>query len=1363
MFRSIFLLCVCCLGYPLVALWAQNAVYEKITIEQGLSQGMIFDIEQTRDGFLWVATKDGLNRYDGYNFKLFANNPFDPFSLAQNSVNALFEDSRGLLWIGLDSKGLDVFDPKTGRFHHFPLDYKSEIIVHGTEVRRITELPDGSICVLKLGVGLIRIAVPEDWKNGLPAEPWLEKLSNPTRFTVATDAKAQPFPEAILDMALLRNGNLLVTSNHRQYLIVPSESTVQVINPGLTPFGSRWIAQGDEAFGGDLWVGQGQEIRCLRNGAIQNFFPPGAFCLLTLRKGKKGHVWLSLCGELWDLEPGEDPDFLKPDLAVDATITCVEQDRNGNLWLGTNGYGLRKVNVVSRLFHSGGQGLSPSGLWRSTTGRYFGKEITIIKEYFPATGQFAATSFFSKTPLDQLGLAFEPDGSIWLLCKEITASNEAMLKRFTPEGRLLKTFVFEAKIGNFDNLLRLRNGQIIVGAGNCRLVRFDPTLERFEYFSFAHLFGEKTSSVRVVALSEDERGTLWVGTQMGLVKCNLDGLSNKNGVDSQLFEANPANPAGLNNNSIASILPTPDGQIWLGTKGGGINVLNPQTGECRHITTADGLLNNVVYGILPGNRPGEFWCSTNRGLAKIMVLKNEPFEYDITTFTAAVGLQDNEFNTNAYFKADNGELLFGGVNGLNRFFPEELRPDTVPPSVYLIGLEINRKKADFGLPGSPLSVPLEMTRHIELAYDQNNISFEFAALDLTDPSKNRYRYRLVGLEGDWVEAGVGRFAHYSHLPSGHYKLLVQGSNGESAWRDAPPVTLIVHPPWYRSALAYFCYVLLLGWVVWRAYRFQIVRVKERGQLAFEQRETERVKALEQLKSNFFSNITHEFRTPLSLILEPARQLLKNPQDPLLTDKIRLIEKHGRRLQRLVNQLLDMAKLEAGQMPLELRRGDFGAAVREVFEVFLPLAEQRGVKMTLSQEQRALDEVDFDPGKIELILNNLLSNALKFTPSGGKVEINIAVAEAANAPALLKVAVSDTGIGIPPEALDRVFDRFYQVDASSTRTGEGTGIGLALSKELALRMDGDLTVRSTPGEGSTFILSVPMLRSADTVRWVPSDAEVPPFDAFGAPATPDTSINPDAQGLVALLIEDNADLRQFIAHSLSGTWQVVEASNGEEGEKKALDLLPDVIVSDVMMPKKDGFSVLETLKNNELTAHIPIIFLTAKADIESKLKGLRHGADDYLSKPFSTEELLARMDNLVALRRHLRAALARQPLATLDMAPPTDREATLSEPDRDFLRRFNLLIEQHIGDEQFSIEDFAAQMAISRMQLHRKLTALTDQSATAYIRNYRLERAMQLLKNREGNVSEVSLLVGFGSEKYFSTAFKEKFGVSPSQV
>ncbi len=1338
------------LFFKVIFINAQPAVFERITIENGLSQGMIFDVLQTRDGFLWVATKDGLNRYDGYNFKVFSHDPFDPFSVAENTVTALFEDSRGWLWVGTQSKGVDMYDRRSGRFHHFSLNFKSQGKGSVFDVFSIREAPDGSIYLLQFTNELTRIQIPENWQHNLPAEPDLGVLATVTQFPV--DRFRMPEdknPDMLRAIEMRDNGDIWLYSTVRPYLLEPDKGMVTPIVE-KSPLN---VSQNS-----DYWVALNSDLVRFQNGVPRLFALPKtpiAPWIITKPAANK-HFWVAIDNRLWLLAPGELPDLAKPDWVLDERIPSIETDRNGNIWVGTLGYGLRKINPKKQAFHTGAVRTSIWGLWRDVQGRYFCKVVNELFAYDPISGEISTEQAFPETSTRILDMCMDSSGHIWMLGRGEEENGRAELWHQAPGSHSFRPYSFDFSPYVYARLLQSRAGKIWITGLNGQLVRFDPLTTRFDYFSYAALFGEKANTVRAFALAEDGNGNLWVGTQQGLVKCTPNG----NAFDYQLMQADSKNAKGLNNNSIACLLPDPAHPaevLWVGTKGGGINRLDIRSGQFQHLTMEDGLPDKVIYGILPGNEnpattPVSLWCSTNRGLVKLTPNINTSFSFDITTFTATKGLQDNEFNTQAFFKAANHELLFGGVNGLNHFFPEDLRSDTTPPPVFVVGAEINHQPVSYSQPNSPLTVPVEYLRELHLSYDQNNLSFEFAALDFTDPTQNRYRYRLVGLDADWIETGGTRFAHFTHLAPGKYEFRVQGSNGEGVWREAGhPIVVIVHPPWYRSNLAYLLYFLGLVGAGWRIYRFQVRRLQEREQLAYEHRETERVKAMEQTKTNFFSNITHEFRTPLTLIIEPARRILAKSQDPDITENARHVETNSRRLLALVNQLLDMAKLESGSMGIDLRQGDLEEIVQTIFHSFQPLAEQRGIQFALNVPDLPL--IMFDPAKVELVLNNLISNALKFTPTGGKVTISCEQLTTSGAKQI-QIIVRDTGIGIPAAALDKVFDRFYQVDSSHTRAGEGTGIGLALSKELAELMGGSLTVKSTPGEGSVFTFSLPMIASAG--EWTATAS--PMEETLTTVILKNPAPRSAAEMPCVLLIEDNAELRAFVKKCIAHEWQVIEASNGAEGVEKALKALPDLVISDLMMPLKDGYTVCNELKNNELTSHIPIILLTAKSTIDAKIKGLRTGADDYLTKPFNSEELLARMENLLETRRRLRAHYSQAGLP--DTPPKMDYLTTL---DQEFLRRFTLTVEQHLPDEKIGVEDLAQKMFVSRVQLHRKLKAITDQNVTDFVRDYRLNRAMLMLKNHEGMVYEVASKVGFGSEKYFSRAFKEKFGVPPSQI
>lgn len=1345
MFSRILTFTVVCVCLAVAELMAQGVHSEAITIEQGLSQGMVFDICQTRDGFLWAATKDGLNRYDGYNFKIFTHDPFAPFSLAENTVTALFEDSRGWLWVGTESKGVDLYDRRSDRFYHFPLNFKRSPNASNFDVFTIVEALDGSICLLQHTGGLVRINIPAVWKNGLPNVADLSTQTAVDMIPVFTPAGKEE--EVLVGLEVQANGHFLVCSPERAYTIDPATAVARAVDS------SEWsrVRNGNNT---EWWVPLSFSVACFRNGRpVVPDFPPSLKIKWTIVKPAAGaNFWVAVNNHLWHLSQGEVIDFSNPDWVVEENISSVASDRNGNIWVGTQGYGLRKFNPRKQLFHKGAAGTSIWGLWRDERGKYYCKVVNEVFPYDPVKGAIGAERIFPEGPRRLLDMLMEPGGAMWMLGRGEAENGLGELRHYDPATGLSPACVFQFNSYVYARLFRDRRGDLWVTGLNCQLVRFNPESARFDHFSYASLFGEKANTVRAFALAEDGNGTFWIGTQHGLVK----GVLRDGAFDFQLLQTDAGHPEGLSNNSIACLLPDPvhpGSVLWVGTKGGGINRLDLKTNRFQHITTKDGLPDNVIYGILPGEN-NDFWCSTNRGLFRLnphLGTGEGPPVFDITTFTAAQGLQDNEFNTHAFFKAANGELLFGGVNGVNHFFSQDVRLDTTPPPVFVVGLQINHETVAFGTSESPLVMPFEYSPLLDLTHDQNNLSFEFAALDFTDPSQNRYRYRLVGLDPDWVETGTNRFAHFNHLSPGRYTLLVQGSNGEGTWQNASnPVSIVIHPPWWRSKIAYLLYTLLLLYAIWQAYRFQIRRVHLREQLAFEQRETERIKALEEMKTNFFSNVTHEFRTPLTLILEPVRRILAKTREPEVRENARLIEVNSQRLLGLVNQLLDLAKLEHSGQGLDLRLADFSETIRTVFRSFLPLAEQRGIRLTLKIEVE-IPTFLFDAGKVELVLNNLISNALKFTPEGGTVTVTCRGAELPEAIPGVQVSVGDTGVGIPATAMSRIFDRFYQVDGPGT--GKGTGIGLALSKELVELMGGQIAADSEPGKGSVFSFVLPARKHAPT-------AVAEQETTTGTPENEPTPEAAQTERSSVLLIEDNAELRGFIRQCIADTWDVVEASNGEEGVRKAQELIPDLVISDLMMPVRDGYAVCEDLKNGELTAHIPVILLTAKSALDSRVRGLRTGADDYLVKPFNTEELLARMENLVVQRRRLREYFGRQ---SAEMPVASDDAKLLTAPDREFLRRFVQLIDQNLSDETIGVEDLAEKMYISRVQLHRKLKALTDRNVSDFVRDYRLDRAMAMLKNREGLVYEVAARVGFGSEKYFSRAFKEKFGIPPGKV
>jgi signal transduction histidine kinase/DNA-binding response OmpR family regulator len=868
------------------------------------------------------------------------------------------------------------------------------------------------------------------------------------------------------------------------------------------------------------------------------------------------------------------------------------------------------------------------------------------------------------------------------------------------------------------------------------------------------------------ALAKTPDGRWWLGTSKGLVEARPNAAG---GFDFRLWEYKAGNDNSPRNNDVSSLLPDPKdaNALWIGTKGGGLARMDIKNGQFRHLTTRNGLPNDVIYAVLPDpeNSGGCLWLSSNKGLTRY-----HPESGQIKNFTEADGLQSDEFNTWAYGKTPTGELMFGGVKGLNVFHPKDIQDNPHLPRAFLTGLKINNHTITPGDSTGLLAQTLEFTEKIRLPFHQNSITLEFAALEYTAPSKNRFRYYLEGAEAEWAHESSEPSAQYLNLSPGDYVFKVMACNNDGVWNPAPAsLRITVLPPWYRSWLAYLFYAAAVGGLIWLYMRFRLGQLRLEQKLALEHREAERIRELDEFKSRLFTNITHEFRTPLTVVLGTSEQLEKQAPESVFPDlntantfagglknRLALIRRNGRNLLDLVNQLLDLAKAESNQLKIHLVQGDVVRYVRYVVESFHSLSNQRNVLLTVDSKLPEL-AMDYDPEKLRQILSNLISNALKYTPSGGKIAVFIT-----HHASFIILKVADSGAGIAPEDLSRIFDRFYQADNAVAKAG-GTGIGLALTKELVKLLGGEITAESEPGKGSTFTVRLPITNLAEKTTQA--------LEPIPEPATsnlkPETSNQQPQTGSRLLLVEDNPDVVEYLRLCLEGRYQLHYAYNGRAGIEQALELVPDLVLSDVMMPEKDGFEVCDFLKNDERTSHIPVVLLTAKADVESRIAGLRRGADAYLAKPFHPEELLATLQNLLELRRKLQARYAASALSVSPQPdgdhPPTAPSPSVTDIEDVFLQKLRAAVEARLGEADLSAEDVCRAVGMGRSNLYAKLSALTDLSFNVYVRTLRLQKAKTLLESTDLNVSEVAYEVGFNDPKYFSRVFSEQFGVAPSAL
>lgn len=839
-----------------------------------------------------------------------------------------------------------------------------------------------------------------------------------------------------------------------------------------------------------------------------------------------------------------------------------------------------------------------------------------------------------------------------------------------------------------------QSGMLYIGREG-KLFQYAPLTKEERWFDFKQIYGRE---LRVMAIEEDKQRNLWLATDAGLMH------------------------------------------------------FNPQTVDVKQYTKQEGLPHDFVCGMLTEGDTA-LWLSTNHGLSRFSKA-SESF----INFYKEDGLTDNEFNRKSYFKAKDGRMYFGGLKGINAFYPNELlsnfQQQSEQAQLSLASFEYTDEKEGKTHHQLNFSAKAE----IEIYYHHRSFTFEYALTDYRNASEIAYSYRMKGYENTWSIPSKFNFTRFSSLPEGEYEFEVKAKDSHGIWHpNQLSVKVIVYPPWWASWWAYLMYAFLILGILYTIYTFLSKRWELQQKLRVEQEEAIRLKNLDSFKSKLYTNLTHEFRTPLTVILGMADQI-KNQPEKYLDKGTNLIKSNGMNLLRLINQLLDLSKLEDKSFQLRLENGDFVSYLRYITESFQTFANTQNISLRFqSREDELL--MDFDPEQIKQLMTNLISNAIKFTPSGGGVQVELKKLDELST---AQIVVKDNGIGIEKKNLPHIFERFYQVDGSITREGEGSGIGLTHTLELVKLMNGTIEVSSEPNQGTSFIILFPI---QDRLEYNPNLIQKELRSKVDAQKAVHTELNiadpvPDASSHPSILIiEDNVDVVDYLKACLEDQFQLSVAFNGRIGIEKALEEIPDLIVSDVMMPEKDGYEVCDSLKNDIRTSHIPIILLTAKADISSKISGLRRGADAYLAKPFVKEELIVRLEQLIERQeRMIRHFSTQAPLSSKTFGNGLNE--AIQQEDL-FIQKVRNIIDENYADEDFGLPQLCRKIGMSRSQLYRKMKALIDIPPSDFIRNYRLEQAKLLLQTSELTVSEVAWKVGFKDLSHFSKAYQAMFGVLPS--
>ena len=1346
--------------------------FQHLSTDDGLPTNEIRSpVVRDGKGFFWIGTFNGLERYDGYSFKDYRKIPDDPYSVSSNVVWSLLVDSKQRLWVGTFETGVSLYDPNRDRFINFLPRPGDSSWYQGKPVWTIIEDHSGNIWLGTEMEGVVRFEIPSDVGFSNP-----DSLLRGVR--IRTYSLGTP-RDCAYDLLEREDGKFLVASDGGLMILDPvthASSRFRLADPlgrRLDSIAVRCIAKDTR---GNLWLGTSTEgvFRLdFKNGKILNYkhkkgdgLSISSDQIWDIAEDQRGDLWLGTVEgiDLFSPESGHSMPYLafarNPRSTTGRNLLSV--DRTGTLWISTDNNGVYLLSPKSlRLSCYSSRG--PDGLPRAYN--------TIERD------QTGKLWLFSRGIVDQIDVDTrralrsidvfrgrketyeEPDNSSSLIDRRghfWYGTWGLGLYEVDLASGSVRNYSYESPFGKEIGLRSIAQGfgdSLWIASYYDGLMQFDPHSGRF-------LRGPILNVIRASNVIQDCDGRIWLATEQdGLII--YDPIT---GTSDHLVH-NPSDPRSLSNGMTVKTYQDSSGRVWV-CAGNVINLWDPTTRSfARYPNPAFG---QAVHAIPVGSDiKGRLWLGyVYEGLSIL-----DPATGIFTNLDESDGVCGRVFDMENL--ADGGVILTGS-KGINIFYPDSIDLHRPPPPLVIARMAINDESV---VPPSLLNG----SGSIRLSHEQDVLEFEFAAIDIDAPHLVQYQYQLEGLEKDWVKSRDRRYVRYPSLSPRNYIFRVRAVSSRGEWPDQEiALAVSIAPPWWQTAWAYAAYLSLLVGLLYAGYRVRIRQVQLKQQAEMEHFQAEHLAEVDRLKSRFFANISHEFRTPLTLILGPLEKIRSKVADEEIQHAVRMMNRNAHRLLRLINQLLDLSKLEAGAMKLRASPMNIVPLVKGIAYSFESSAGLRKVDLNLVVDRDDI-EVYCDKDMMEKILTNLLSNAFKFTPEGGAVAVTLTPrrVESSTVPSpigrgvsegrgegLVSIAVSDTGIGIPPDQLDRVFDRFYQVDASQTREHEGSGIGLALVKELVELHHGTIQVQSEVGRGTTFTVRLPLGRSHlkdDEIVDVPVIAQPTLHEVYVADAdksiedAKETTEPEKAKGEepIILVVEDNADVRAYIKDYLVSTYQVTEACDGAEGIEKAREVIPDLIISDVMMPKKDGYEVCRILKLDEKTSHIPIILLTAKAASENKIEGLETGADDYLIKPFEPKELLARVKNLIDLRRKLRERFSTS-------VPLRPGEIAVTSTDDVFLQRAKAIVEKRMADESFGVEEFATEVCMSRSQLHRKLTALTSLPSSDFVRYLRLHRAMDLLKSGAGSVSEIAYQVGFTDPSHFSRIFHRQFGVTPSE-
>ncbi len=1371
--------CIIFLSAFVTDLYSQSIIFNHLTSNNGLSNNYVSDIFQDRYGFLWFATDDGLNRFDGYEFKIYRNNPLDKNSISDNSIlsfsedvngnlwigtkngfvnrydpvldkftkweiksnitkenpiNVLHIDKKGFVWIGTYRSGLYQLDPKTGRIDHWSLNPEDPTTLSNNLISAIVEDGLGNFWIGTF-YGLNKI---NPGKDATKFEKFYSKKEDP-------NSLSDNLIWGISPSSIERDKFYIGTANGLTFLKISQKKfeKISIPNPDNLQFGTGTGIVIEEIINDEkiLWINSYAGL--LRYNLTQNKF----------------NRYL--------------PDKTNPNSIASNQINKIYKDRSGVLWIATN-KGLSFFTSKNNKFNS----TFLSMPFDFETAKLNSQNTTTLLN--TSNGNLIVGTdnglIYSIKSLEGIELNKHPQLSkenIWSLAQDksenvwIGTYGQGLFQLSLKNNKvvnhdILKAIIISQSRNFIKSLLVDDKNNLWIGTWGVGLARFNLSNKELTHYHHVSNNNKSISHDDVWVIYQDSKSRIWIGTSGG----GLNLFDQSNGGIFYRLDSDSQNQQGLNSNSIYSICESSintnsddETILWIGTSNGlnkividnlaSINSPLPKIKKAMHYTTQNGLADNSIKSIVEDGK-GNLWLGTSSGISLYDTDKNI-----FINFNSADGVIGNDFNFSAGLKYDDDLIILGSTAGLNYFNPRSIEQSSYKPDVMLTDFLIFNKSIK-PASNSALSKTIFSTEVISLSHTQNVFSFQFAALDFNNPGSIIYSYMMEGFDKDWIQSGSRRFITYTNLNPGSYTFKVKSTNSDGIWSDkVTSVKVGITPPWWQTIWAIILYFFVFVFGIWAIIKFQSNRTRLQQELKMREFEAYHLREVEQMKSRFFANISHEFRTPLMLIKGPIEELLRGRIKDNLKEYYSMLLRNTEKLQQLIDQLLELSHLESESIPLKKECYDLINLVKSFSIFFIPLAEQKNIKLNFnSNVESAFAMLDKD--KFEKIINNLLNNAFKFTDIGGVVSVEI-LKETVGKKQIAKVSICDSGIGISQKNQSKIFDRFFQVDDSTKRNFGGSGIGLALVKELTALHGWDINVKSIESEGTDFTLIIPLLAESELKNFSiglvdETKSENKIFDDL-TNLSSETQISKTKP--IILLVEDSIDVRNYVEGLLKQDYNVLQAENGSAGFEIAINNLPDLIISDVMMPVMDGFELCKKVKTDWKTSHIPVILLTAKATHQSRLDGLETGADDYITKPFDFEELSIRIKNLIQQRKLLKEKFSKEINANAE-------SITTNYFDKEFIEKIIKIIEAHLQNENFTSENLAEELFVSRSQLNRKLNAIVGQGPGEFIRIYKLKRAAQMILEKKLSITQIALEVGFSSPAQFTRAFQKHFNCLPSE-